>query len=219
MNPAVINPQLWWLTARATGIVAWSVLSISVVLGMALSTRALGRRPTPAWLQDLHRGSGGLAIAFTVVHLAALLADTYVQFDIADLLVPLMSQWRPVPVAAGIVAFWLLLAVEATSLARRRIGITWWRRIHLTSFALWVLATAHLLTAGTDAGKPWLWGIVLATTLTVATLGLLRLRRPRRRRSGNSRPGNSRSGDRRTGDRRGGERAPTGRVTPGPGVS
>lgn len=193
MNDPVLNPQLWWLTARATGIVAWAVLSISVVLGMALSTRALGRRPTPAWLQDLHRGSGGLAIAFTVVHMAALVADTYVHFDLAALLVPFVSQWRPLPVAAGVVAFWLLVVVEGTSLARRRVGPTWWRRIHMTSFVLWVLASAHLLTAGTDAGSPWLWGLVAATTLTVATLGILRLRRPRPRRKGDRRGATARA--------------------------
>lgn len=175
-----MNPQLWWLTARATGIVAWGVLSLSVVLGVALSTRALGRRPTPAWLQDLHRATGGLAIAFTAVHVATLVADTWVHFDVADVLVPFVSDWRPLPVAAGIVAAWMLVVVEGTSLARRRIGVVWWRRIHVTSFALWVLATAHLLTAGTDAGNPWLSGAVLATTVTVATLGLVRLLRPRR---------------------------------------
>ncbi len=175
-----MNPQVWWLTARATGIVAWAVLSLSVVLGAALSTRALGRRPTPAWLQDLHRGSGGLAITFTLVHLAALVADTYVHVDLADLLVPLVSDWKPWPVAAGVVAFWMLVAVEGTSLARRRIGVAWWRRVHVTSFALWVLATVHLLTAGTDASNRWLVGAVVVTTATVAVLGLARLRRPRR---------------------------------------
>ncbi len=181
MNPTVLNPQVWWLTTRATGLVAWAVLSLSVVLGAALSTRALGRRPTPAWLQDLHRASGGFAIAFTAVHMAALVADTWVHFDLVELLVPMASEWRPLPVAAGVVAFWMLLIVEGTSLARRRIGPTWWRRIHVMSFALWLLATIHLLTAGTDTRNPWLAATVLATTMTVAILGLVRLLRPRRR--------------------------------------
>ena len=176
-----MSTQIWWLTARSTGIVAWAVLSLSVVLGLALSTRALGRRPTPAWLQDLHRATGGLAITFTAVHLAALVADTWVHFDLADVLVPLVSEWRPLPVAAGVVAFWLLVAVEATSLARRRIGVTWWRRIHAASLLLWALATAHLLTAGTDTGNPWLAWTVLATTMAVVTLVLVRILRPRRR--------------------------------------
>lgn len=176
-----MNPQVWWLTARATGIIAWAVLSLSVLLGATLSTRVLANRPTPAWLQDLHRATGGLAITFTVVHLAALVADTWIHFDLADLLIPFVSNWKPLPVAAGVIAFWLLLIVEASSLARRHIGPTWWRRIHITSFGLWVLATGHLLTAGTDAHGGPLPLIVLATTMAIAILVLVRVLRPRTR--------------------------------------
>ena len=37
--------QIWWYQARAAGFVAYALLTGSVVLGLALSTRALGRRP------------------------------------------------------------------------------------------------------------------------------------------------------------------------------
>lgn len=176
-----MSSQVWWFTARASGIVAWGVLSTSVLLGTALSTRALGSRPAPAWLNDLHRGSGGLAITFTAVHLAALMADTYVEFDLVALLVPFTVDWRPTAVAAGVIAFWLLLAVEVSSIFRRRLGPTWWRRIHVTSFLLWALATGHLLAAGTDADNAWLRVLVLGTTMAVAILGLVRMLRPRAR--------------------------------------
>ena len=60
-----MTSQITWYAARASGIVAWALAAASVVWGLALSTRALGRTPRPAWLFDLHRFLGGIALAFT----------------------------------------------------------------------------------------------------------------------------------------------------------
>ena len=53
-------------------------------------------------------------------------------------------------VAWGVVAGYLLLAVELTSLARARLPKRAWRRVHTASFVLFVMATVHGLSAGTD---------------------------------------------------------------------
>jgi hypothetical protein len=44
----------------------------------------------------------------------------------------------------------LLLAVELTSLARSHLSKALWRRVHFASFVLFIMATVHGLTAGTD---------------------------------------------------------------------
>jgi DMSO/TMAO reductase YedYZ heme-binding membrane subunit len=173
--------QLWWYAARAAGIVAWALLAASVGWGLALSTRALGRRPRPAWLLDLHRALGGLAVIFTGVHVVTIMLDSYVHFGLAEALVPLASTWHPVAVAWGIVAFYLLAAVEITSLARRRLPNRFWRRVHYASFPLFVLATVHGLSAGTDTGT----GLaVVATAAALAPLVLLCAVRIQRRSRG-----------------------------------
>ena len=143
--------HLWWYVARASGLVAWALAMSSVLWGLALSTRALGAKPRAPWLLDLHRHLGGLTVAFVGLHLAGVVGDTFVTFGAADVLVPFASGWRPGAVAWGIVAFWLLLAVEGTSLLMKRIPKRWWHRIHLTSYAVAVMTTVHLFTAGTDA--------------------------------------------------------------------
>ena len=176
-----MNSQVWWYVARASGIVAWSLLALSMVWGLALSTRVSGRRPTAAWLADLHRALGGLAIAFTGVHLVGLIADSYVEFGWVDVLVPFASSWEPGAVAAGVVALYLLVAVEATSLLRRRVGPRAWRWLHAASFPLYALATGHLLFAGTDAGHPAQGIAVLVSLLAIGTLTLVRILLPRRR--------------------------------------
>ena len=69
--------HVWWYQARAAGFVAYALLTVSILLGLALTTRTFGRRPRPAWLLDLHRGLGGLATIFVGIHLATLVADSY----------------------------------------------------------------------------------------------------------------------------------------------
>lgn len=146
-----MSTQVWWYVARAGGIVAWALLALSVIWGLLLSTRLLGGRPTPAWLTDLHRFLGGLALVFTAVHVAGLVADSYLHFGWAEIFVPFASAWRPLPVAAGVLAMYLLVAVEVTSLMMRRIPRRSWKRVHQSSFVLFLLATLHGAFAGTDA--------------------------------------------------------------------
>lgn len=189
-----MNPQLWWYLARAGGIVAWALLTLAVVWGLLVSTRLLRGRPGPKWLLDLHRFLGGLAVTFTGIHLVALVADSYVHFDLVDLLVPFASEWKPLPVALGVVALWLLLAIELTSLAMRRLPRRQWRWVHLSSYGLFWLATLHGLAAGTDAGHPlYVWATNLAVA-TVVFLTLYRLLVDRRSRTNRTEPGRSTAG-------------------------
>ena len=176
-----MNPQLWWHVARAGGLVAYALLAASTIWGLAVSTRLLGRWPAPGWTLDLHRFLGGLALAFTGVHAAGLLLDSYVRFDIVDLLVPFTARWRPAAVAWGVVAAHLLIAVETTSLARRRLPHRLWRRVHLAAFPLLAAATVHLLAAGSDRGNPAVIAMLTATAAATTFLLLFRLlQRPRR---------------------------------------
>lgn len=122
-----------------------------------------------------------MAVVLTGLHLLGLAADTTVPFGALDLLDPFVSSWRPAAVAWGIVAVYLLLAVETTSLLRRRLSTRAWRAVHLTSFPLYVVATVHLLTAGTDASSPWLLALVWATLVVIASLTLVRVLVPRGR--------------------------------------
>src|ERR1700694_4998931 len=106
-----MTSQVWWDLARAGGLLAWGLLAASVLWGVALSSRAFGRKPRPAWLLDLHRYLGGLAVIFTGVHVAMIVLASFVHFSLVDVFVPLAASWHPVAVAWGIVALYLLLAV------------------------------------------------------------------------------------------------------------
>ncbi len=167
--------QAWYL-ARASGIVAWVLLGASALWGSLLATRVFGRRPTAPWLLDMHQYMSGVALGLTAVHIVGLIADNYVHFDVADVLIPLSSGWRPGPVAWGVVALYLLVLVEVTSLLRRRLSLRLWRTLHLLSYPAWAVASIHFLSAGTDSrrvlGAPVAVGLG-GLVLVVAVLGLL----------------------------------------------
>ena len=174
-----MNSQVWWFVARSSGIIAWALLTLSVVWGLLLSTkvsatRIAARKLRPAWILDLHRHLGGLAVIFTAIHLIGIAADSYVTFGWADIFVPMASEWKPGAVAFGVVSLYLLLAIEVTSLAIRRLPRTAWRWVHRTSFLLYATATYHGILAGTDAGNQWF------------RVALLDLDRRRRRADGSS---------------------------------
>jgi predicted ferric reductase len=168
-----MKSQLAWYVARASGLVGWTLLTASVMWGLSISTKVLKGRPRPAWLLDLHRYLGGLATIFVGVHVIGIVADTYVHFGLASVLVPLASRWHPVAVAWGIIGMYLLAAVQITSMVRTRLPKRLWRAIHFASFPLFAVSTIHALTAGTDA-KAWAFQlvVVLAVIAVVALTGL-----------------------------------------------
>lgn len=156
-----LDPKVWWYLARATGLVAWALAVAAVLLGLALATRALGPKPKAPWLLSLHRWVGGLTILFVLAHIGSLVADSFVSFGLVDVLVPFSSSWKPVAVAWGVLATWLLVAIELTSLQMKRLPKRLWRAIHLGSYAVAVLATVHGLSAGTDTGNvAFAWSVV-----------------------------------------------------------
>jgi predicted ferric reductase len=168
-----MTSQLTWYVARSAGIVSWALLTASVVWGLAMTTRIARGHVRTAWLVALHRYLGGLAAIFVGVHVAAILLDDYVHFDLASVLVPFASNWRPGAVAWGVVALYVLLAVELTSLARARLSKPVWRAVHYASFPLFVLATVHGLTAGTDAHTAlFRWIAVLAIGAVSALIAI-----------------------------------------------
>lgn len=141
-----------WYVARSSGIVAWTLVLTTVVWGLLLATKTkvLGHRPTPAWMLSLHRYLGALTIAFVAVHVGSILLDSYTSIGITDVLVPFTGSWHPAAVAGGIVAMYLLAAIEITSLLRHRLTKRTWHAVHLLSYFVLATTTVHMLSAGTD---------------------------------------------------------------------
>ena len=88
---------------------------------------------------------------------------------------PGASAWKPGAVAVGVVALYLLVAVQATSLAMRRLPRRWWRWVHLSSYAMTWSVTVHAGLAGTDATNRVYQAVALVLTIGGVTAGLVRV--------------------------------------------
>ncbi len=171
---AVTN-KLTWYVARSSGLMAWAVVTASVLWGLALSSRLIRKRGVPAWLNDLHQFLGTLSLVFTGVHVVALWLDRYVPFGLKQLFIPMTSSWRPGGVAWGIVAMYLLVAIQATSRLMRRLPRKVWHAVHLSSLLLFVAATVHGFATGADRSNRLVQWLALTGVTLVVAMGLFRL--------------------------------------------
>lgn len=185
MNPLVAQTEeLWWYVARSGGIVALLLTGMSVIWGLALSTKVMDGTPSPKWLLSMHKWLGGLSVTFTGIHVLALVLDSYVHFGITDILIPFASDWQPGAVAWGIVTTYLLLAVQVSSMLMKRIPRRWWKSIHMTSWLLFWTGLVHGITAGTDASHPIYIAVTATMTLLVLFLTIARSLTAKKRRRG-----------------------------------
>lgn len=173
-----------WYAMRLLGLLSYLTLSASVVYGLLMSTRlldAIAHRPiTFALHQDL--ASVGLGLAG--VHGMLLALDRVVPFTLAELLVPGLSPYRPLWVAAGQLGFYLATLVVASFYLRRRIGQRLWRTLHALTFAVFAAATLHGFFSGTDTTQPWAWGLYGGVSAVVVSLVLFRVIQARSSTSG-----------------------------------
>lgn len=167
-----MNPKMWWFASRASGMVLWLVLAATLCWGLAVSSRLVRRRGMPAWMLDLHKHLATLAIVFTGVHLLSLWADNFVHFGFGELFIPMASGWKRGPVAWGVVAFYLLVVVEGSSLVMRRIPRQLWHAVHMLSLPMFVTGTVHGIMSGTDwrlAATKWTAIVVASAVVWLAT--------------------------------------------------
>jgi predicted ferric reductase len=159
--------NLAWYVARAGGMVAFGLLTASVLLGILLA----GRKTLPRWprfaVEDVHRFAGTLTWTFIGVHVAGLLVDTYIGFSLRQVLIPFTSSYRPAATAAGIVGAELLAAIGITNQLKDRLPHSLWRRTHYLNFAVWALSLVHGVTAGTDTHAGWAQLLYLASAASV----------------------------------------------------
>jgi ferredoxin-NADP reductase/DMSO/TMAO reductase YedYZ heme-binding membrane subunit len=176
----VLGDAAWWYVARASGMVAWALLAVSVVGGLLLATR-LAQGSRRAWIQGLHEFVGVLAVVFTAIHVSSVLAADQLGIGLRQVVVPFTRPDNPVAQGCGVLACYLLMAVTVTSWARASLPWRWWRRVHLLTLPLFALACVHTALAGTDTTSPvahWAGLVVGVGILFLAVLRLLTARVP-----------------------------------------
>ena len=139
-----------WDSARAAGFVSYVLLWAAVFTGAGVNLRYHPGVGKQAVVFELHRMTATLALAFTIVHVAAILMDDYIGFSLIDGVVPFTSAWRPVQVGLGTIAMWLLAAILLSTWLGGYVPKAAWRRVHYVSYAALAIALVHALTSGSD---------------------------------------------------------------------
>ncbi|NEM92094.1 2Fe-2S iron-sulfur cluster binding domain-containing protein [Galbitalea soli] len=147
-------------------------MTISVLWGILLSTRVLRRFDNPSWLNDIHAYASGMSILMVLLHMVSLMLDGWLRFSITEVLVPFSAHYRAFPVALGVIAFYLLIAVGGTSLLIKRLPRPFWRTIHYSSYGALILISFHAGFTGTDVGSPWYRWLSL-TLIGLASLAIV----------------------------------------------
>lgn len=166
---------LFWFASRAFGVVAYTALTLEVLLGLGASTGYLDRTIGRARVHELHRWLSAIVLTTLGMHALVLLGDQTVNLSLIDLLVPFRGPYRPLAVGLGVLAGYGLLTLHISHALRKVIGPRTWRRLHYVSFLAFVLATLHGMLAGSDASKLGLRALYVGAALLVSGLTFLRL--------------------------------------------
>jgi predicted ferric reductase len=164
-----------WEAIRASGVVAYAVLTASVCAGLMVRTRALPPGQARVDAFEVHNFTALLVLAFGGFHALALLLDNYIGFSPAQILVPLTSTYRPVAVALGILTLYAAGALYGSFWLRRLVGYRTWRVLHYGSFVAFTLATLHGILSGADSGMAWMIAVYAVAVATVLALLVYRL--------------------------------------------
>lgn len=163
-----------WAVSRASGLAAFAVLSASVVMGLLVSTKASDGLMSRPFVFTMHQFLAVLSLVLIGVHAGSLLFDSFFHFTPLALLVPFLSPYEPLAVAAGVVAGWLAAITTASYWVRGRIGQKRWRSLHYLTFLAYFASLGHGVAAGTDTSLPVVyWGYVISAALV---LGLTTVR-------------------------------------------
>ncbi|MDJ0349365.1 ferric reductase-like transmembrane domain-containing protein [Cryobacterium sp. PH29-G1] len=115
----------------------------------------------------VHRNVALLATAFILVHMVSLLGGSHAQLTVVEFFVPFLGAYKPLWLGLGTVAVDLLIAIIATSLLRRFVGLRVFRVVHWLTYLLWPIALAHAIGNGTDATTPWFIAFAVLSTIIV----------------------------------------------------
>ncbi len=152
--PATTDRQAelrYWMAARATGIVAFLLLTLQIVLGLVLShptnrsTWNLSKRIFP-W----HDHLWVFVMAFLVAHIVSLVIDPKSGVSLGAVVIPGLSEYRSSPVAIGTFALYAFLITAITARWTKLLPRGAWLALHRLALLIFVMAWMHGVLAGTD---------------------------------------------------------------------
>lgn len=179
------DPNKWaWYTGRASGILAFILLTGVVSFGLIISSWAFIKVVPGATAYETHRFVAWLALGTVILHFSSFFFDNFLKMKIVEALIP-FALFREIETPAGFdigtatalgtIAFYGLLILVFTSQWRSKMSPKLWRAIHYVSFITYFLFVAHGFMAGTDSQEWWMRGLYITSLSLVLFLVLVRI--------------------------------------------
>ena len=151
------------------------LVSASVGLGLALSTR-LGQRPGSASrLKVLHEAVALISLVAIAGHGLLLVGDHFLHPTLAQVTVPFLLDTHRFWNGIGVIAGWLAVVFALSFYVRKQIGVKLWRKLRRWTIVVFALGIGHTIGSGTDARAAWLIAMLALAAVPVVLIGSLRL--------------------------------------------
>lgn len=148
--PSDIQASWGWYVVRASALIGFLLLYVSIFAGVVSCLPGVRRIFLRLRSLNFHCWISLQALLFAAVHAASLLLHKFISFSLADILIPFHSSFETGLVALGVINFYLLIVLVATSYARRYFSYKVWRSIHFLNIVLYAFSVVHALYLGTD---------------------------------------------------------------------
>ena len=174
--------NLWaWHLARASALIGYLSLFISIFLGLAIKTPYLKKIVSPFYSYQMHCWISLQAILFALFHGVILMFDTFIGFRLENIFVPFINSSQYLTginanfLALGIISFYLMIILVLTSYLRRFINNKIWRALHFLNIGLFVIVFIHALFMGTDLKNGMLRWIFIGMNALLAFIFIFNL--------------------------------------------
>lgn len=167
-----------WYVCRASGLIAAISLVLLLISGVGQVTGFTYRllEPLTAWAS--HRALGIVFGISVFLHVFSLLFDHFMPFNLLHLLIPWLSDYKPVTLlgihmgslylALGILSLYMTAAIVISSLVWIDKKPHTWKWLHVLSYMLMLFVFIHALYLGTDTSHGWVRIAWLASAGLVA---------------------------------------------------
>lgn len=166
-----VAPKIYWYLSRASGIVSFTILWVSMALGLGITNKMARLWPGAPSAFAIHQYTSLLGLAFAIYHGLVLMGDHFVDFSLPRLIVPFTIAYETFWVGLGQICFYIWLLIVMSFYIRQRIGQKTWRMIHYANFVIYAMAFLHGIKSGTDSDIQWIaWYFWLASASLVLLL-------------------------------------------------
>jgi hypothetical protein len=163
-------PKIYWYLSRASGFISFTILWISMALGLGITNKMARLWPGAPSAFAVHQYTSMLGLAFAAYHGLVLIGDHFTDFSLPRLLTPFSIAYETIWVGLGQVSFYVWLLVVLSFYVRQKIGQRTWRVIHYANFGIYIMGFLHGIRIGTDTESSWVVGYFWASGLSLLIL-------------------------------------------------